>query len=81
MIIQSNYVTSWQWLNNKKWRCDNGEFHNKFNGPEFPQKKKKIKIKIDPRKDLLICLMLYTDWLKRFGAKGDILKGVFLFII
>ena len=33
--------------------------------------------KRDPRKDLLICLMLYTGWHKLFGAKGDILKGVF----
>ena len=30
-----------------------------------------------PRKDLLICLILYTGWHKLFGAKCDILKGVF----
>ena len=47
-----------------------------LNGSEFSQKKKKRK-KTDPRKDLLICLMLYTGWYKLFGAKGDILKGVF----
>ena len=29
---------------------------------------------------MVICLMLYTGWLKLFGAKGDIFKGVFLFL-
>ena len=38
---------------------------------------KKKKKKKNPRKDLLICLMLYTGWLKLFGARGDILKRVF----
>ena len=52
-----------------------------LDGPEFPQKKKKKKKKTNQRKDLLICLMLYTGWLKLFRAKGDILRGVYLFII
>ena len=49
------------------------QLHLLFNQTWVPSKKKKK----NPRKDLLICLMLYTGWLKLFGARGDILKRVF----